>query len=110
MIWFLMSYAVYTTNNFDKETTKFSVEIQRRIEKIFLQLKENPYVGYQLQYKHLREKRVGEKRVYYLVYEDLKSVLLVAISGKKDQQATINHVIENFGEYKIYLENLLKQD
>ncbi|MBU2615696.1 MAG: hypothetical protein KKC19_01190 [Nanoarchaeota archaeon] len=105
-----MSYAVYTTSNFDRERFKLSGEEQKRIEKIFLQLKINPYVGEQLQYRHLREKRIKEKRVYYLVYDDLQSVLLVAVSGKKDQQVTINHIINNFGEYKIHLENLLRRN
>ncbi len=102
-----MAYAVYTTQRFDKELAKLAKEEERRIEKIFLQLKENPYVGDQLQYKNLREKRIKEKRIYYLVYDDLQAVLIVAISGKKNQQATINHIIDSFSEYRIYLERLL---
>ena len=105
-----MIYAVYTTKSFDIETAKLSQNDRERIQKIFLQLKENPYVGDQLQYKHLREKRIREKRIYYLVYDDLQSVLVVAISGKKDQQVTINHIINNFNEYKKYLEKLLKEN
>ena len=56
----------------------------------------------------LREKRLREKRVYFLVYDDLQAVLIVALSGKKDQQATINHLIKYFDEYRIYLEKQLK--
>ena len=104
-----MVYAVYATENFDKETAKLDKNYRERIQKIFLQLKENPYVGDQLQYRHLREKRLDEKRIYYLVYDDLQSVLVVAVSGKKEQQATINHIIHNFNEYKKYLERLLRQ-
>jgi mRNA-degrading endonuclease RelE of RelBE toxin-antitoxin system len=103
-----MGYAVYTTKNFEKEMKKLSRHEQGRIKKIFLQLKENPYVGDQLQYRHLREKRLDEKRIYYLVYQDFGAVLIVAISGKKDQQATINHIIYCFDEYRDYLEKLLK--
>jgi len=55
----------------------------------------------------LREKRIREKRVYFLVYDDLQAVLIVAISGKKDQQTTINHIINYFDEYKEYLKRLL---
>ncbi|MBS3099030.1 hypothetical protein J4462_02355 [Candidatus Pacearchaeota archaeon] len=105
-----MVYAIYTTKSFDRETVKLTKDEQERIQKIFLQLKENPYVGDQLQYRHLREKRIREKRIYYLVYDDLQAVLVVAISGKKDQQATINHIIDNFDEYKEYLEKLLKEN
>ena len=103
-----MSYAIYTTKSFDSEITKLPKNDRKRIQKIFLQLKENPYVGDQLQYLHLREKRVREKRVYYLVYDDLQAVLIVVISGKKDQQTTINYIINNFDEYKEYLKKLLR--
>ena len=103
-----MLYAIYTTKSFDKEITKLSQNDRKRIQKIFLQLKENPYVGDQLQYRYLREKRIKEKRVYYLVYDDLQAVLVVAISGKKYQQTTINYIIDNFDEYKQYLEKLLR--
>jgi len=104
-----MDYKVYTTNSFEKEMSKLSLDEQERIKKIFLQLKENPYVGDQLQYKFLREKRLKEKRIYYLIYDDLLSVLIVAISGKKNQQETIDHIIYCFDEYKIYLEKILKR-
>ncbi|MBS3092549.1 hypothetical protein J4466_03975 [Candidatus Pacearchaeota archaeon] len=101
-------YEVHTTETFDKEINKFSEDDKRRIQNIFFQIRDNPYVGDQLKYRHLREKRLDEKRIYYLVYDDLKAVLVVAISGKKDQQKTINHIIAYFDEYKLYLENLLK--
>ncbi len=103
-----MSYAIYTTKSFDRQITKLLQNDRERIQKIFLQLKENPYVGDQLQYRHLREKRISEKRVYYLVYDDLQAVLVVAIGGKKEQQATINYIINNFDEYKKHLEKLLR--
>lgn len=40
-----MTHAVYTTKSFDKEAEKLSYGIQKRIQKIFLQIKDNPYVG-----------------------------------------------------------------
>ena len=43
------------------------------------------------------------------MYEDLQSVLVVAISRKKNQQATINHIIDNFDEYKEYLEKTIEK-
>lgn len=105
-----MTYSVYTTENFEKEVSKLSQEEQRRIQKIFLQLKENPYVGDTLRYRFFREKRLREKRIYYLVYDDLSAVLVVAISGKKTQQETIDFVIKYLSEYRMYLEKLLKKD
>ena len=35
-------------------------------------------------------KRIRGKRIYFLTYEDIQTVLLVAISNKKKQQETIN--------------------
>lgn len=87
-----MIYAVYTTESFDSEIRKLSQEEQRGIQRIFLQLKENPYAGDQLQIKILREKRLEEKRIYYLVFDDLKAVLVAAISDKKAQQKTIDYI------------------
>ena len=102
-----MTYAVYTTESFDKEVEKLSMDEQEIIQKMFLKIRDNPYTSDQLRYRNLREKRLREKRVYFLVYDDLQTVLIVAISGKKDQQATINHIIDYFDEYRIYLEKLI---
>ena len=101
-------YTVYTTKTFDREISKLPVDYQEQIQNIFVQLKNNPYVGDQLQYQHLREKRLREKRIYYLVYDKLNLVLVVDISGKKDQQATISHIIRYFDEYRQYAEELFR--
>jgi mRNA-degrading endonuclease RelE of RelBE toxin-antitoxin system len=101
-----MAYAVYTTESFDKEVEKLEKDEQVRVEKLFLQLKENPYVGDQLRYRFFREKRIDEKRIYYFVYDDLNLVLLVGISGKKDQQKTLNYLVRYFNEFREYAEKL----
>lgn len=102
----IMSYAVYTLNVFDKEMNKLSEFDKEIIQNIFLQLKDNPYVGDSIRYKFFREKRISEKRVYYLVYDDLKIVLMVTIGGKKAQKETIDKIIEYFKEYREYAEKL----
>ena len=104
-----MTYAVYTTESFDKEVEKLSIGDKRIIEKMFHKMGENPYTSDQLRYRHLREKRIREKRVYFLVYDDLQAILIVALGGKKDQQATINHIIDYFDEYRGYLERKLRE-
>jgi len=103
-----MAYAVYTTERFEKEIAKLSAFDKKIIEDIYKQLALSPYVGDQLRYKFFREKRIREKRIYYLVYEDLAAVLIVAFGGKKTQEETIDKIAENFSEFRIYLENLLK--
>jgi len=101
-----MAYAIYTLNVFDKEMDNLSEFDKEIIQKMFLQLKENPYVGDQIRYKFFREKRVREKRIYYLVYDDLKIVLMVAIGGKKAQEGTIDEIVGCFKEYREYAEKL----
>lgn len=101
-----MVYEVYKTPSFDKEMLKLPKDRQDRIENLFKQVRDNAYVGDQLRYKNLREKRLDEKRIYYLVYEDMSIVLFIAIGNKKDQQATINHIIYYFDEYREYVKKL----
>ena len=84
-----MVYSVYITESFEEEVAKLSDFDTQNLQKIFLQLKENPYVGDQIKYRFFREKRLKEKRVYYLVYDDLNCVLIVAFGGKKVQQEII---------------------
>ena len=66
-------------------------------------------MGDSLGYRFFREKRVGGKRVYYLVYEDLKAVLMVAISDKKTQQETIDEIKSRLQDYYIVIQEALRQ-
>lgn len=100
-------YYLYRTNRFNKEVEKLSKEDVKRIDKIIEQLKSNPYVGDQLQIKVLREKRLNGKRIYYLIFEDLESVLMIATSDKKAQQKVIDFIIDNVNNYRGYLKKLM---
>ena len=53
-----------------KYIEKLSESDRQIIYKLFLQLKENPYVGDAIRFRFFREKRLREKRIYFLVYED----------------------------------------
>jgi hypothetical protein len=66
-------------------------------------------VGDQIRYKFFREKRIREKRIYYLVYDDLSAVLIVAFGSKKAQQETIEEIIKDFAQFREYILNLLKE-
>ena len=57
-------------------------------------------VGDSLSYPFLREKRLGKKRIYYLVYKEIAIILLVEASDKKLQQETINHIKLLIPEFK----------
>jgi len=103
-----MAYAVYTTERFEKESGRVSAFERGIIQKIFLQLKDNPYVGDQIRYRFFREKRIKDKRIYYLVYDDLNAVLVVAFGGKKAQQETIDEIIKCLPEFREYLKRILE--
>ena len=102
-------FKVIGTKTYLEEISRWSKTDKEAAEKISNQLAENPFVGDPLNYKFLREKRVQEKRIYFLVYEDLNLVLLVATSGKKDQQPTIDHIKSHLDEFKIIAEKIVKQ-
>ena len=102
-------FKVIGTNTYLRELQQWPKHDYDAAEKIPKKLAENPYVGKQLSYPFLREKKVGGRRIYYLVYEDLKLVLLVATSGKRDQQVTIDHIRENLKEFRKVAEDIFKQ-
>ncbi len=102
-------FIVIGTNTYTKELGKWPNEYRKIADKIPKNLAESPLSGDPLGYKFLREKRIKEKRVYYLIYEDLKLVLLVAASGKKDQQDTIDRIKEQLDEYRKMAEKIAKQ-
>ena len=58
------------------------------------------------QVEWFKEKKFGDKRLYYLVYQNLNKVLLVAFGSKKDQQKIIDHIIENKDRYKKVIESV----
>ncbi len=102
-------YKVIGTETYLNEIKNWEKTDSIAASKLPLQLSENPHAGKPLGYSFFREKKVGEKRVYYLVYDELSLVLLIATSGKKDQQQTINHIKDRLGEFKRIAEEIIKQ-
>ena len=106
-----MEYKVYIHPTVYKETiVKLPEKDQLRIKKLTQQLTSNPYVGNILQIKSIREKRLNGKRIFYIVFEDLKIVLIVAISDKKTQQKTIDSIRTNMNVYRGYAKNIGDED
>ncbi len=105
-----MRWKIYHSARFEQELSKYDLFFQKQVEKIEIQLGQNPFAGDSLNSKWFREKRIGGKRIYYLIYEDLKIIFMVAISGKKDQQKTIDTIrlIANFLRDEI--EDIMKND
>ena len=85
-------YKVYRSEAFKEEVDKYDKTLQDIVDKIETKLMLNPEYGTPLGMRWFREARFEGYRVYYLIYEDLKAVFMVAISDKKDQQKTINTI------------------
>ncbi len=104
-------YAVHHTYEFEKELTKyFSNEEQKKVANFEKkQLAFNPYVGDPLGYTFLREKKLGVKRVYYLIYEEHHTVFLVKTSDKKQQQDVIDEIKSKLALYYQLIKEIIKQ-
>ena len=90
---------VLSTKEFDTWEKLLPKEYQDQINRIIRQLKETHNVGKPLGFPFFREKKIGKYRVYFLVYEDVDTVLLITISDKKTQQDTIDKIKENLDYY-----------
>lgn len=86
------NYTVLRSRSFIEKLNKMLDEFIRQVENIEIHLRINPYVGKPLGVRWKREKKIGGKRVYYIIYEIEKKVELLDISGKKDQQKIIDRL------------------
>jgi len=103
-----MKYLVKTLPILNNEIiSNFSIHDQDRFDKLIKQIGINPYVGDTLQIRSIREKRFNGKRVYFVIFEDLKAVLIVAFGNKKDQQKIIDFIKDNQNEYRELVKKIL---
>lgn len=105
----MAAYKVFLTAAFEKKLVKMDGTFKSWFEKMLDQLAKNPLGGKPLDVQWFREKKRGKHRVYYLLYENVKSVYVVNLSEKKDQQAIINSIRLLFDVYKKELEELVGQ-
>lgn len=103
-------YKVFRSFNFQKEISKYDKNIQDRVDKIEDKLMYNSEYGNPLGTKWFRESRFENYRIYYLVYEDLQAIYIVAISSKKDQQKAINTIRIFLEFFREEVENLVEKD
>ena len=90
---------VFETEPFTKIRTKLSLSENEWIENVKDQIKENLFVGRHLVFYWLREKKNKGLRIYFVINENSKKAIIVAISNKKDQQGIINHILRNKMDY-----------
>lgn len=91
---------VHETKTFNEAYQELQKTEQEWIIRIKLQLLQNLNVGKPLGYTWLREKKLNEKRLYFITNEKTRKVVLLAIANKKDQQTVINHIILNKERYQ----------
>jgi plasmid stabilization system protein ParE len=106
----MKKYKVFRSISFQDEISKYDKNIQDRVDKIEDKLMLNPEYGNPLGTRWFRESRFENHRIYYLVYEDLQAIYIVAISSKKDQQKTINTIRLFIEFFKEEIERLIKED
>ncbi|MCK5707445.1 MAG: hypothetical protein KAI43_07305 [Candidatus Aureabacteria bacterium] len=87
-----MNYKVYRTPQFKKTYDKIPKTEKKIIANLLIKLSLNPHQGKPLKSYNLREKRIGSRRVYYIICDDYLIVLMVSISSKKNQQETIDMI------------------
>jgi hypothetical protein len=94
-------YIVFKLPIFDKKAKKKLNNKEFKELNNFIEiLKKNPKIGKPLSYQFLREKKIKNKRIFFLLYKEIYIVLLVSISNKKSQQKTINEIKFYLNEYR----------
>ncbi|MFT4250088.1 MAG: hypothetical protein ACMXYD_01870 [Candidatus Woesearchaeota archaeon] len=94
-------YRVFKIDKFSKIISKLLTKKQQEELNSFIEeLKQGKIIGQPLSYEFFREKKIGDKRVYFLVYKDLKIIFLVNASNKKYQQETIDEIKLMFSDFK----------
>ncbi|PIN89989.1 hypothetical protein COU57_04725 [Candidatus Pacearchaeota archaeon CG10_big_fil_rev_8_21_14_0_10_32_14] len=69
-------YRIFTTDEFDRDYEKLDESDKQRVRKIIEQLNEQgETIGKPLQVPFFREKRFGEKRLYFLCYKIQYAIL-----------------------------------
>ena len=86
---------VYEVETFSRICLAAEKSEREWIEKIKDQLAENLRVGKSLRYDWFREKKLGNKRLFFLINEKTNTAILIAFGTKKEQQEIIEHVLLN---------------
>ena len=103
-------FRIFKTKEFETDLEKLDNSEKIVVNKILKQLKEiGDSVGKPLSgLSFFKEKKIKGKRIYFLVYKSWGTILLLAISDKKAQNATINAILLNIAEYQEYTYETLK--
>lgn len=101
-----MKYILIKSKEYKEAFQKLSEVEKNKVIKIEKQLEVNPYSGKPLGIPFFREKKLKEKRIYYLVYEDFIMIFMIEIGNKKTQNKDIHKIKENIDEFKELVKKL----
>src|SRR3989344_1415729 len=90
---------VLSTKEFDTWERLLPKDLQKEIETFIKDRKKGSKIGQSMGFPFFKEKRIDGRRVYFLTYEDMDTVLLITISDKKAQQDTIDRVKKDLTYY-----------
>lgn len=94
-------YRIYEIGNFEKELNKLLEKSELiEYENFKKELKKGNILGKPLRYEFFREKKIGNKRIYFLIYKEITLILFVKSSKKKYQQETIDEIKLILPEFK----------
>ena len=100
-------FRLFTTSEFDNDFLKLDESDKKKVRKIMDELKTKGFdVGKPLGRKYFREKKFGNKRLYFLVYKNELIALAVGISNKKMQKDTINKILLELKNYEEFIKKL----
>ena len=98
-------YLIYETHTFSEVYKTLTKDEQGWITKIKEQLK-IAVTGKIIHFEWFREKKYLNKRLYFLIDNESRKILLVSFGSKKDQQKIINFIIKNMKELLSLLKKL----
>ena|SRR3989338_1390023 len=102
-------FRIFKTRTYEKDYDSLDNAEKKKIDKIINSLFETGDVtGRPLGFPFFREKKLENKRLIYLIYPKIASILIVAITDKNMQQATINEILLHLDEYQEYVLQKLK--
>ena len=99
-----MPYQIFETETFSRLYRAMEKVEQEWVDKIKNQLIENSQVGKPLKFDWFREKKFGDKRLYYLVYKDGIKIIMDG-ANPDDVHKAINKDLKRFESRNEY-ENL----
>ena len=104
-------WRIFKTAEFDSDFERLDESERIRVKKVLNQIIEKGNeIGKPLSgLRFFKEKKLNGKRLYFLVYLDFKTILILGISTKKAQQRTINEILVKLSEYKTFIDKKVKE-